>query len=273
MKRFIICLAAIFFAASSEVFAGNLTRERFAELTAPVIFSGGTSESVVIEDMQNPSPEITAVVSAGIIKLNQGAFETERYVTNYELTEGLVKAWEIRMGEFSPPALGGFSEGYSDLNADEKRVLDKAAMLGILPSNGNFSKDAYADVNDAEMYIKKITEAINIMKVHGFEDIVTGFRIENELTGTPRRGSKVKFFASVNEEPEFDSAVIIIALYDGKTLVDVSHKTYNGLQGKDFAVMHSEIEIPNDEGNYKVKAFIFDSLKSLVPIYEYKLIQ
>lgn len=273
MKKIIFVLIMVIEAYAANVaYAENLTKESFAEILSPIICNDGDAENIDIKDIENPSTAVLTAASAGIINLdNEGYFYPQEEVSQYDFLKSLIKTWEIRMGELRPAALGGYLEGYDALEEDEKTVIDKAVMLGIAPENGKFEKDKAIDSDTASVYVQRIIKSIEIMKNHGMQEVITSFRNEAGITGVP--GGKITFYAALNETPEYNDAALIMALYCNDRLIDISHKSYTDLENYDFTIMHTSLEIPEVEGNMRVKVFIFDSLKSLKPIYEYKLIR
>lgn len=274
MKKLIIMLGmAVFCTAVPSAFAEGITKSEFAQLIAPIVWNGGELENVVINDVENPSEDILAVLSLGLAELDDdNCFEPNKPMTVYELTKGLADAWEIRMGSLEPAVLGGYLSDYSGLSAIEKRYADKAVMLGIVPERGKLGFNETADSETAKKYVGRISESMQIMSIHGDLGLTSCYRDELGITGTPKKGEKVHFYASLNEKPDdYDKATVITALYDGGRLVDVVQSNYNYFG--DFTVMHNEITIPENDGDYKVKSFVFDGLEAMCPIYEYKLIR
>ena len=272
MKRVIITLMLIFCGVITSASAQEITKEEFAESLSHVIFYGAEFEDVSISDMDNPSKVIKALVSMGVMECNsKGEFEPAKAILEIDAIKSLVTAWEIRMGGLEPAALGGYLGGYAELTPKEKKIIDKAVMIGIVPESGSISKERILEKNTATEYISQFTKTIEIMKNHGVGEVITSFRNEVGITGAPE--GKITFYASLNEAAEFDDAVLVLALYSDNRLIAVSKKNYEELKNYDFCVMHTSVEIPEIEGDIKAKAFIFDGFKDLKPIYEYKLIR
>lgn len=273
MKKIIfILITALGLYAAESAYAENLKKETFAEILLPIISNSVSEEDIYIKDIKNPSSSILKAVSTGVISLDhEECFNPEEEVSEYEALKSLVKAWEIRMGKLEAPALGGYLEGYASLTDLEKNIVDKAVMLGIALESGKIERERLVDSATASVYVERILSSIGIMKNHGVQEVITSFRNEEGVTGIPY--NKITFYATLNETPPYDDATLVMALYCNSKLIDVTHKNYTGLKNFDFAVMHASLEIPETEGDIRVKTFMFDGLNSIKPIYEYKLLR
>ena len=273
MKKIVFILIMIFLGSKAlAANAGNVTREEFAGMLSPVICNSIAEEDIAIKDVESPSDEILKAVSTGAMSLDgDGCFNPQEEMQEYDLIKSLVTVWEIRMGNIEAPALGGYLSGYSAFIESEKKVIDKAVMIGIAPESGVLNKNGGVSKDAASLYVKKLMDAIDIMKNHGVSEVITSFRNDEEITGVP--ANTTRFFATLNAPASYKEASLIVALYSDGRLTDVAHKSYKNLETSDFTIMHQTLEIPETEGNIRVKAFIFDGVNSLKPIYEYKLLR
>ena len=272
MKRVIFTLIIIFCSVVTSASAQGITKEEFAEILSSVILCSENADDVYIVDMEKPSDAVKISVSLNVMECNSlGGFEPQKTVLEIDAIKSIVTAWEIRMGELSPAALGGYLEGYGKLSEEEKKIIDKAVMIGISPQSGKISKDRALEKNLAIEYVNQLKKTIEIMNNHGVEEVITSFRNEDGITGEP--GGEITFYATLNEPPQYNDANLIMALYCDERLIDVEYKNYKELSNADFTIMHVTLKITENKGNIKAKAFIFDSLNVLKPIYEYKLLR
>lgn len=268
-KLLVIFLAAAFPAVTAH--AEDLKKKDLAELIFPMI-ENCNWEDVQIKDVKNPSRAVLAAVSCGLESIAEtGEFAPESAVTNFEFTECLVKTWEMRFGGLSGAALGGDFSDYSDLGKYEKSILDKGTMLGIVKNGDKFLKDNVMQKADAEELCNRLFNNAVVMKRYKMDREVTAFRDDRGITGEAKCG-KIYFYKTFNTPCGHDTAALVAAVYDGGVLKDVAYKSYSGLCENDFTIMHVSVSVPEESGDYSVKAFVFDCIDTMKPIYDYRLI-
>ena len=268
MKKIImIILALTLFAAPA--YAENLNRQELAETVFSVIKYCNWED---LPSGTDKNDALCAALSCGLIENSSDeGFYTEKNVTNMEFTKCMVAAWEIRFGGIDGAGMGASFSDYSDMSEYEKGILDKAVMLGIVKNGTKFSKDSAISKENAEDFGEKLIANAEIMKSYGMGDEAASFRNDCKIVGSAESG-RIYFYKTYNKPPEFDKASLVVALYDGARIVDVSCKNYTGLCENEFSILHASVLVPQKDGEYRVKAFMLDSLQGLKPIYEYKLI-
>jgi hypothetical protein len=153
---------------------------------------------------------------------------------------------------------------------DPVKMLE-ALAVGCMEAFFNIKPKGKIYKETAKKYVIQLEKSIEIMKNYGVGDVITTFRNESGITGVP--DGEITFYAALNEKPRFDNAVLVLALYSDNRLIEVSENFYWNLKNNDFTVMHASVNVPENKENLKIKAFIFDSLRNLRPIYEYKVIR
>lgn len=269
MKRIclIIWFAAALFAAPAH--ARELSGEALAELIYPMICECDPSGT----EIAGASAAVAAAVSVGAVPLSDaGVFESDRSVSEFEFISSLVRVWEMRFGGIESAAVAGDIAGYNSYDDGVRKILDKAELLGIVEDPSAFSPQSPQDDESAEKIFEKFTEASATLRRYGLAEDAAGFMDGKEITGTTKAG-RLYFYQCYNSPREFDNAVLCVALYDKKTLKSVSSKSYSGLSERKFSLLHTEIFVPYDDGEYSVKAFITDGFGTMRPICEYRLIR
>lgn len=269
-KIVLIVISTATFLFATSVYAQNVTREEFAGLLYPII-SGCDSAGTEIADIENPSDEILSAVSLGVIKLSDSReFSPESHVTRFEVAESLVKAWEIRFGGILATALGTEFSGYDNLSEYEKIIINKADMLGIWKSKT--TQDSLIEMREAEEMTKHIKDDMAVLMRYGMANSSSSFMDSDGIVGTAKSG-RVYFYQSFNSQCEYDNAVLVLTLYDGGKLLDVSSKSYLSLSQNEFVILHSDITVPADAGEYSVKAILLDDFGTMTPLCEYRFIR
>lgn len=269
MKKIIFVFLAAAFLFAESAYAENVSREAFAELVYPMI-SGCDGSDAVVSDMEEASSAVLAAVSTGVIKTVDGNFLPNEAVGEYEAAESLVKIWEIRLGALSATGMGSVFGKYGSYTKRERDVLDAAASLGLAVDS--VPTDEPISTAEAERLSGKLAEALATMERCGMADNSSCFIDESGITAA-LGGGKIYFFKSLNQKPDYSDAELILVLYDGGRLVSATCRAYIGLNDRENSILHGSCIIPEEEGKYSLKAFLFDSLGSCRPLGEYSLIR
>lgn len=270
MKKIIFVFLAAAFLFAESAYAENVSREAFAELIYPMI-SGCDGSDAVVSDMEEASSAVLAAVSTGVIKTAaDGKFLPNEAVGKFEATESLVRIWEIRLGALPATGLGSVFGEYGSYTERARDVLDAATALGLAVDS--VPTDEPISTAEAERLSGKLAEALATMERCGMADNSSCFIDESGITAAPGAG-KIYFFKSLNQKPDYSDAELILALYDGGRLVSATCRAYVGLNDRENSILHGSCIIPEEEGEYSLKAFLFDSLGSCRPLGEYSLIR
>ena len=196
--------------------------------------------------------------------------ENSQEMTRYEFIANLINVYEIRMGKIETAALGGYFSDYKNMT---KNYLDKAVMLGIVPKETAFNGDFVIDYEEAYNCLLSINDTIDFIKNTKPQDMITSFIVNNTFVNKTQIGKKVNFYLSLNSTPDFNRCCVLAVLYEKDKLCDIQFKNYNDLKENEFTVMNVSIDIPQSDGEYKLKVFLLDDLNSIKPLCGYSFIQ
>ena len=216
---------------------------------------------------------IYSIIVGEAIEDYELACKNPQQLTRYEFIANLINIYEIRMGKIETASLGGYFSDYENMTEEEKTYIDKAVMLGIVPKGTAFNKDFVIDYDEAYNYSLSVVDTIDFITKTKPQDMITSFIVNNRFVNKVNSGEKVNFYFSLNSTPDFNKCCVLMVLYEKDKLIDIKSDYFDNLRENEFTVMNVKLDIPENDGEYKLKVFLLDDINSIKPLCDYTFIQ
>lgn len=183
-----------------------------------------------------------------------------RTLCRMEAVAAFVKIWEIRCGMLMPGALGSFFDDYLSVGPQERRVLDKAVMIGVLPdSSSSFKAEKPLQMQEMERMEKQLIHSIDVMQ-GGIEEPIYSFWARESRITKMEYDTPIDLFCSIPADciSNAKEAILVLAVYAEGRLEQVTVEICQDVERQEPFVFHATTVVPKEKEPGRIKAFLWN---------------